>query len=72
MKLPLDLLPMALCGLATIVAVAVILVVSDLLRRVVLLVIARFERSRVPATPPRVEPAADATPNTARNETIPG
>jgi hypothetical protein len=52
MKIPLDLLPMALCGLATLVAVAVILVASDLLRRLVLRSIAAVERTR------RAAPAA--------------
>lgn len=48
MKFPLDFLPMALCGLATIVAVAVVLVASDLLRRLVLLLIARIDSRRTP------------------------
>jgi len=46
MKVPLDLIPMALCGLATIVSVAVILVASDLLRRLVLFAIARIDPER--------------------------
>lgn len=75
MRFPLDLLPMALCGLATIVAVAIILVVGDLLRRFVLNVIGRVERAR--ARPP--PPTGDASPRDGKvpkavspSETLPG
>jgi hypothetical protein len=60
MMVPLDLLPMALCGLATIVAVAVILVTSDLLRRLVLWAIASFEQMR--RTPPAPTERRSRTP----------
>jgi hypothetical protein len=78
MKFPLDFLPMALCGLATIVAVAVVLVASDLLRRFVLFLIARLDSRRSPpsqhgdgSSGPAAEPGS--VPDTvSRSETLPG
>ncbi len=52
MRAPLDLLPFALLALATIVGVAIVLVLSDLLRRFVLFLIATLLPSE-PTTPPR-------------------
>ncbi len=75
MRFPLDFLPMALCGLATIVAVAIVVVASDLLRRFVLYLIARFEQrragrvARASAAPSVDEPPAEPV---SRSETLPG
>ncbi len=75
MRFPLAFLPMALCGLATIVAVAIIVVASDLLRRFVLHLIARFEHrragtvARTSAVPSAGEPEREPV---SRSETLPG
>ncbi len=75
MRFPLDFLPMALCGLATIVAVAIVVVASDLLRRFVLHLIARFEHlraSRTARTTARPSPGGAPPEPVSRSETLPG